>query len=387
MPPVQRANFDAIWKSALTHFLPDFFLHFYPSYWSAVDWSRGYRFLEQELEKLSFMAKPTRRVADKLASVYLQGRAEQTALFHVEIQLRAQANMAERMYDYACRLRMLDAGPVASFVLFIGKKLPPVATDYCCQVGNSGVRFHYEQAAVAEMSGHITALLGRNNPIALLAAAQWMVWRYENDEPARYQMKWQLMTTILEKRWSRRKKKELLKMVDRLLLLGEIFERRIWSNIRRYGRRNAMEWLCPLEQLIYDTAARRGERVGRRIGVKEGMEEGIRKGIKKGIQKGVKDGKLLGVAEGKAKGIAEGKAKGIAEGKAEGKAEGLAVGRREGALAMLERQLTIRFGPLSPSLQRKLQRADLQQLERWGEAILVARSQREVFRQRDSSQG
>lgn len=58
---------------------------------------------------------------------------------------------------------------------------------------------------------------------------------------------------------------------------------------------------------------------------------------------------------------------------------GLEKGRKQGAIAVLTRQLTRRFGPLSKTNQNKLAKASLAQLEAWSEALMEARTLKQVF--------
>jgi predicted transposase/invertase (TIGR01784 family) len=56
-------------------------------------------------------------------------------------------------------------------------------------------------------------------------------------------------------------------------------------------------------------------------------------------------------------------------------------GRLEGEVAVLARQLTRRFGPLSTETRERLQGATLDELERWAERVLDANALEEVFEQ------
>lgn len=67
--------------------------------------------------------------------------------------------------------------------------------------------------------------------------------------------------------------------------------------------------------------------------------------------------------------------KGRKEGKAEGKAEGLLEGRR----GILEKQLQLKFGPLSEQARERIAQLDLQALDAAGERVLSAISIEEVL--------
>jgi Putative transposase, YhgA-like len=100
-------------------------------------------------------------------------------------------------------------------------------------------------------------------------------------------------------------------------------------------------------------------------------QEAMALGRAEGLEQGKAEGMELGKAEGKAQGMAEGKAQGKAEGRTEGKAEAKAE-----ALVCL---LVARFGALAPALRARIQRAELETLDRWFERAIAAPNVRSVF--------
>lgn len=77
--------------------------------------------------------------------------------------------------------------------------------------------------------------------------------------------------------------------------------------------------------------------------------------------------------------IDKGWRKGMEQGMERGREQGLALGRKEGALALLERQLTRRFGALPKTTRSKLAKATLEQLEAWSDALPESQSLKQVF--------
>jgi predicted transposase YdaD len=69
----------------------------------------------------------------------------------------------------------------------------------------------------------------------------------------------------------------------------------------------------------------------------------------------------------------------IRQGRREGKAEGKLEGKIEEAAALAERQLTARFGPLSPKTKRSLAKLTLSELEELALRLLTAKSVSELF--------
>lgn len=77
--------------------------------------------------------------------------------------------------------------------------------------------------------------------------------------------------------------------------------------------------------------------------------------------------------------IERGMAKGMQQGMQQGMERGLRQGRAQGIAAVLQRQLSRRFGPLPDDVTRRLSQATPEQLEIWAERVLEARSIDEVF--------
>ncbi|MBE7374219.1 DUF4351 domain-containing protein [Pseudomonas lopnurensis] len=73
--------------------------------------------------------------------------------------------------------------------------------------------------------------------------------------------------------------------------------------------------------------------------------------------------------------LEQGKQQGIHQ----GIEQGLEQGMQRGELTVLSRLLIRRFGPLAPEVEQRLQQAGLEELERWAENVLEAKTLDEVF--------
>lgn len=80
-------------------------------------------------------------------------------------------------------------------------------------------------------------------------------------------------------------------------------------------------------------------------------------------------------AQGKRKGVEEGELRG----ELRGEQRGALLGARQGEAKLLLRQLQRRFGALPDEIAAKVQRADLELLEKWGDHVLDAATLDEVF--------
>jgi hypothetical protein len=70
---------------------------------------------------------------------------------------------------------------------------------------------------------------------------------------------------------------------------------------------------------------------------------------------------------------------GRAEGEAKGRVEGEAKGRAEGRAEILRKLMTLKFGPLSPEMEKRISSAAITDLDRWSERVLSAQRIEEIF--------
>lgn len=62
---------DSPWKEALEELFEDFVENFFLHIHQEIDFSKGYEFLDQELQQIAVSSETGKRVVDKLVKVYL----------------------------------------------------------------------------------------------------------------------------------------------------------------------------------------------------------------------------------------------------------------------------------------------------------------------------
>jgi hypothetical protein len=170
-------------------------------------------------------------------------------------------------------------------------------------------------------------LLASENPFAWITLAHLRTQQARHDPDQLYASKWQLTKLMCQHGWRKQRIIVLFKIIDWMMALPEPHQKRYWRAVLQLEKEQKMEWISPLEQSFID----KGWQKGLKAGLKEGREEGREKG------------------------------------------------RREGAVALLERLLTQRFGPLPKTLRSRLAKASLVQLEAWSDALHEAESLKQVF--------
>ena len=68
-----QTEFDSPWKDVIERYFQDFILFFFPQAHGEIEWSRGFEFLDKELQQVVRDAELGRRLADKLVKVWRTG--------------------------------------------------------------------------------------------------------------------------------------------------------------------------------------------------------------------------------------------------------------------------------------------------------------------------
>src|SRR5438270_4328333 len=97
-------DYDSPWKEALEVYFRAFLALFFPHIHADIDWSRGFLFLDKELQKIVPMAARGRLYVDKLVKVWRPSGREAWVLIHVEVQTQRDPDFPSRMYGYNTRL-------------------------------------------------------------------------------------------------------------------------------------------------------------------------------------------------------------------------------------------------------------------------------------------
>ena len=97
---------DILWKAILEDIFDDFLRFFLPDADLIFDMSRGFEFLDKELEQIfppeGDEFKP--KHVDKLVKVFTRTGDEEWILIHIEVQGHTDKDFAKRMFTYFSRI-------------------------------------------------------------------------------------------------------------------------------------------------------------------------------------------------------------------------------------------------------------------------------------------
>jgi hypothetical protein len=97
-------DYDSPWKEAIETCLPNCLELFFPRADEAIDWTKPYAFLDQELRQVQREAERGRQVVAKLVQVSLRDRTDAWVLIHIEEQNQVEPEFSKRLFTYYFRL-------------------------------------------------------------------------------------------------------------------------------------------------------------------------------------------------------------------------------------------------------------------------------------------
>jgi len=266
----QRQDFDSPWKEALDAYFPEFMDFFFPDIHAAVDWLRGYTFLDKEFQKITRDATTGRRHVDKLVRVFLVGGGETWLLVHVEVQGQPDTDFPERMFVY--HYRILDRYNKDTVSLGVLSDPDPgfrpdlyVREHFGCRT-----EFRFPTVKVLDYKTNWDSLENSKNPFAVVVMAHLKAQELDLGEgEGRKQWKLRLIRLLYERGFEREDVLQLFRFIDWLLMLPVELENTLTEELQKISEEKQMEYITSVERV------------------------GIRKGIEQGIEHGIEQGRLL----------------------------------------------------------------------------------------------
>lgn len=292
-----------------------------------IDWSKRPRFRDKELAGIHFGAATGSMVADKLFEVCLVNGSRQWVLIHIEVQAQRDNTLARRILDYNYRILKEYEQPVASLVVLADEEATWRPDAFHSRVLGTVMGISFATAKLQDFADRTEELVASPNPFAWLTLAHLRTQQTQHDSEQRYVAKWQLTKLMFQHGWKKTRIIAMFRVINWMMALPESLQQRYWQAVIKFEKEQKMEWITPLEQMFLN----------------KGLQTGIKQGLKQGIEQGIEQG------------------------------------RKEEALALLERQLARRFGPLSKTTRARLAKANLTQLRRWNEVLPDAKSLKQLF--------
>ena len=270
----QQSDYDGAWKEALEHYLSEFVAFFFPEAHAAIDWSRGYEFLDKELQQVTRDADLGQRRVDKLVQVWREEGEPAWVLVHVEVQSQREADFAERMYVYNYRLFDRYHRLVASLAVLGDESATWRPERFGYDLWGCSVAFRFPVVKLLDYRAQWSALEVSDNPFATIVMVHLKAQETRGDDEARQRWKLSLTRRLYERGYGREDVLRLFRFIDWVMQLPEGLEESYWRELRAYEEVEGMSYVTSVE----------------RIGIKQGIQQGIQQGMQQGLLAGIELG-------------------------------------------------------------------------------------------------
>ncbi len=256
-----QAEFDNPWKEAVEYYFKDFMAFFFPMMHDEIDWSRGYEFLDKELEKIVRDAQSGRRYADKLVRVFLANGNEARLMIHIEIQGWRDSDFAQRMYIYHYRIFDRYHIETVSIAVLTDNNPNYRPNEYQTSRWGCELTFRFPIAKVWDYMANWDELAQNLNPFAMVVMAHLKALETKNGLN-RKQWKLRLIRMLYDRGYKRADVLELFRFIDWLLILPGELDKLFWQELHQIEEEKKMPYVTSVE----------------RIGIEKGIQQGIRQG-------------------------------------------------------------------------------------------------------------
>ena len=253
-----QADYDSPWKDVLDLLFEDAMAFFFPAAHAQIDWSRGFEFLDKELQKITADAALGRRVVDKLAKVWLKNGQELWVLVHVEVQGQRETDFAQRIYVYHSRLFNRFNAPVATFVIFTDEEENWRPAVYETELLGTELRLKFATAKLTDFRQRIEELEQSANPFAVVVQTLLIAQQTRGDDRERMRQKLAQTKQLYQRGFNKKQLIGLYRFIDWVLTLPEPMDVQYQNQLSEYEEEKKVKYVTTAE----------------RVGIKKGMQVG-----------------------------------------------------------------------------------------------------------------
>ena len=275
---------DLLWKAILEDIFDDFLRFFYSDADQIFDMTRGFEFLDKELEELFPPEEGSNvRYVDKLVKVYLKDGEEKWILVHVEVQGYRDPAFEERMYTYYYRINDKYRRNITAWAIFTDNNAHYHPKEYTCEFLGTSLNYKFNTYKVIDQDE--AELRKSDNPFSvIILTALLEIKKGKSKGKELIDLKMELVKNLLSKGLSKEKIRHLMNFLKHYVRLekgdAEIFEQKL-------DYLTGKTYPMGIEQYLLQKERKEGFEQGVEQGIEQGIEKGIEKGIDKGIEKGV----------------------------------------------------------------------------------------------------
>lgn len=262
-------EFDSPWKDIIERYFQDFIRFFFPQAHREIEWSRGFEFLDTELQQVVRDAELGRRLVDKLVKVERTSGEETWVLIHVEVQNRFETSFAQRMFVYHYRIYDRYNRSVASLAVLGDERRSWKPSQFESQLWGCAIVFKFPVVKLLDYQQYWSELEVSSNPFATVVMAHLKAQETRQQSQERKESKLALTRRLYEKGYQREEVIHLFGFIDWVMNLPAELEQEFQQQLSQYEEQRRMPYITSIER----SATEKGLEQGRQQGIEQGIEQ------------------------------------------------------------------------------------------------------------------
>ncbi len=279
--PIIIISKDLLWKSIIENLCTEFLMYFFDWAENEIDFSKGYEFLDSELDKIYTNTKKDVKNADKLIKIFLKNGEEKYILMHVEVQGYEDKEFAKRMFWSFYRIFDTHQTELTAFALFTDDKPDYKPDTYVYEYKETRLIYQYKTFKIIEHS--LEDLYKPKNIFSfVMLAVKNALEKDTKTDLAQLKWKKELVQMLINEGYSDNHIQCVLYFIRSYISIkNKEINKQLDSEIKTITKQHTN---MGIEEMIKQESFRQGQEIGEEIGIAKEKEVRISKALSKGMK-------------------------------------------------------------------------------------------------------
>jgi hypothetical protein len=241
---------DNPWQDIIALDFDAFMAFFFPKVHQLIDWSRGYEFMDNELQKVVSDAEMKPRLADKLAKVWLKNDPTAALYIHLKVQGQKDKLFEQQIFIDSCRLFERYGPSIISLAILGDAETDwhPKSYSYGLAAG-SKMSFRFPTVKLIDYRKKWQTLEKSKNPFAIVVLTHLKGLETRRSAKKRFDEKKELFKALHEANYSEQQILDLFRFMNRVLSLPSRLEQQFNDFATQYKEDRKIPDITSTERL------------------------------------------------------------------------------------------------------------------------------------------
>ena len=288
----EKSKYDSAWKNIIRKLFKDFLEFFFPDIYEAIDFTKKFDFLDNELKEIDPDSTMGDRAADVLVKVHLKegGPAYICIIIHIEVQSQPKPGFMKRMFIYYYRGhdKMVEKDiPMISVAILADDNPNYRPNEYCFSLFGFEMRMKIPVVKILDykLKKELREKLeSTTNPMSMIVKAQLKSHEVKQaDNDTKFEVTKELIRQCYKHGYSKEDTRLIMKFFAWVIPLPAAYKNRIKEVIRKIEEEFNMEYIPLWERDARNEGEKIGIEEGKKIGKEKAKIDAAKQMLKKGF--------------------------------------------------------------------------------------------------------